>query len=232
MRALRLVTLCLALTTSVARAGPVETFPPATTNSFGSLFQDQYCCTNLPELLRPLLKRQQGNGFEVSFKEEKRIQLLKRPLRSAGEMVFLPEKGLYRKLSEPFRQELIVNRDFILQRDDTGEITHLATDSQPFARAFVESFLALFAGSWPDLAGRFDAFFIATPQGWQLGLRPRLPAIAKIISAIVIEGRGDQLGRLWVIEANGDLTVDDYLQPKFLTSDEARDRLRLFQWSK
>ena len=206
--------------------------PAETTNHFASLFQEQFRCTALPELLRPLLKRQQGLGFEVVFKEEKRIQLLKRPLRSVGKLVFLPDKGLYRKLSEPFRQELIVNRDFILQRDDDGEITRMATDNQPAARAFIESFLALFSGSWPALAERFDVNFDATSEGWQLGLRPKQQVMVKIISAIVIEGQGEQLNRLWVIEANGDLTVDDYLQPRFLTPEQSRERLQLFQWPK
>jgi hypothetical protein len=232
MRAICLIVLCLNLLPFLAHSAPAENSPAETTNHFVSLFQEQFRCATLPELLRPLLKRQQGLGFEVAFKEEKRIQLLKRPLHSAGELVFLPDKGLYRKLTQPFRQELIVNRDFILHRDDDGEITRMATDKQPVARAFTESFLTLFSGSWPDLTNRFDANFTATSQGWQLGLRPKLPVMAKIISAIVIEGQGDQLHRLWVIEANGDLTVDDYLQPKFLTPDQARERLPLFQWPK
>ncbi len=232
MRAICLIVLCLNLLLFLAYSAPAENSTAETTNHFASLFQEQFRCATMPELLRPLLKRQQGLGFEVAFKEEKRIQLLKRPLRSAGELVFLPDKGLYRKLTQPFRQELIVNRDFILERDDDGEITHMATDKQPVARAFIESFLTLFSGSWPDLTNRFDANFAATSQGWQLGLRPKLPVMAKIISAIVIEGQGDQLDRLWVIEANGDLTVDDYLQPKFFTPDQARERLPLFQWTK
>ena len=232
MRSIYLMALCLNLLPGLADSAPAENSTAEITNQFASLFQEQFRCASLPELLQPLLKRQQGLGFEVAFKEEKRIQLLKRPLRSTGELVFLPDKGLYRKLTQPFQQELIVNRDFILQRDDDGKITRMATDKQPAARAFIENFLALFSGSWPALTERFEVNFAATSKGWQLGLRPKHPIMAKIISAIVIEGQGEQLDRLWVIEANGDLTVDDYLQPRFLTAEEARERLPLFQWLK
>jgi hypothetical protein len=171
-----------------------------------------------------------GTGFEVTFVEEKRIQLLQRPLRSAGEIVCLPGKGLYRRLTKPLQQELLISRDFIAERDHAGKVSRMPIDKQPAVRGFVEAFLAIFSGSWTHLVEPFEIHFQAGAKGWQLGLRPSQAPMSKIISMIVMEGDQEILSRLYVIESNGDWTKDDFADLRFLSPDPANERRRLFEW--
>jgi len=129
----------------VAAAQPtMESMPCA---DWTTRFQQRLTPTTAPETLVHLLASHKGLGFATPFAEEKRITVLRQPLMSTGQLIFLPTQGLYRQVQKPFTQELLITSEAIRQRSPYGGTKVLDLDKLPVARAFVGAFLALFAGS-------------------------------------------------------------------------------------
>jgi hypothetical protein len=173
----------------------------------------------------------QGQGFTSRFAETKHIGLLRHPLRSTGQLVFIPGQGLYRQLNSPFQHELLMTDSTIYQRHASGVIETLTLAKLPVAKAFIEAFLTVFSGSWNTLHLHFHVYFATRDSGWQLGLKPTHPMIAKLISCLVLDGEQERLVALHVQETNGDITSDRFLDGRILPESQwaaYRDR---FDWS-
>ena len=195
-----------------------------------SLSQDQITPTSMPEELKRILRHHQGNGLFAKFTEEKKISLLQQPLRSSGELIFLPHKGLYRKLITPFQQEWLMTMSAVQQRDREGKIETIALVHLPLAKALVEGFLTVFSGSWEAIHAQFHVYFASDMQQWKLGLTPKHTMLAKIISCMILEGQQEQVQSLTVHEADGDITRDRFIESQVLPPEQWGDYLWHFEW--
>ncbi len=219
------------LTASVAAAAqpPIVSTPCAEWNT---RFPQRLTQAMAPETLVHLLASHKGLGFATPFTEEKRITVLRQPLTSSGQLIFLPTQGLYRQLQKPFTQELLITAKAIRQRNASGGTTVLDLDKLPVAQAFVGAFLALFAGSWDALHTHFEVYFMQDKQQWQLGLKPINAAMAQLISCLVLEGEQERLVALWVQETNGDVTHDQFLDPRLVPETHWVDYQAQFDWTR
>lgn len=186
---------------------------------------------SIPPGLYRLLRAHQKQGFTAAFVEEKRVTLLKRPLRSAGQLIFIPPYGLSRQLKTPFKQELIVTPTALHLRSEAGGHQILVLDQLPVAKAFVDAFLATFSGSWVTLKTHFEVFFMSNLEHWELGLKPIQPLMAKQIACLVLEGQNEQLMQLAIQETNGDSTVDRFYHSQLLPESTWLAYQPQFEWS-
>jgi len=168
--------------------------------------------------------------YLLNLKKKKKVLMLQRPLRSSGELIFLPEKGLYRRLKTPFVQELLITTTTVQQRDTHGRVETLALEKLPLAKALVEGFLAVFSGSWDSLASHFRVYFSSENSHWKLGLTPIHTVMTQMISCILLEGEKEHVVRLWVRKTNGDVTRDQFLEPHVLAPEQWGDYQRHFEW--
>jgi len=223
-----LVMLWLLLTPAITAAS--ATAPLASCADWDNRFQQSLTRATVPEVLRRILAVHQDQGFTSRFAETKHIGLLRRPLHSTGQLVFIPRQGLYRQLNSPFQQEMLITDRAIYQRYAGGATETIALAKLPAAKAFVEAFLAVFSGSWDTLHAHFHVYFSAQESGWQLGLKPAHPVMAKVISCLVLDGEQERLVALHVQETNGDITSDQFLDGRILPESQwaaYRDR---FHW--
>jgi hypothetical protein len=223
-----LVMLGLMLTLAMAAASAAA--PPAPCADWDNRFQQSLTRATVPEALRRILAVHQDHGFTSHFAEAKHIGLLRHPLRSTGQLVFIPRQGLYRQLNSPFQQEMLITDRAIYQRYASGATETMALAKLPAAKAFVEAFLAVFSGSWDTLHTHFHVYFSAHESGWQLGLKPAHPVMAKVISCLVLDGAQERLLALHVQESNGDVTSDRFSDARILPESQwaaYRDR---FHW--
>jgi hypothetical protein len=183
-------------------------------------FQQRLTPDTLPTLLTRILAAHQGHGFASTFTEEKYIPALRRPLRSSGQLVFIPRHGLYRRLQTPFVQELLMTSEALHQRQAHGATEVLPLDNLPMAKVFVEAFLALFSGSWETLQAHFQVYFRAQDNHWHLGLKPIHKAMAQVIACLILEGEQECLRHLWVQETHGDVTHDHFMAPRLLAAEQ------------
>lgn len=223
-----LVTSLTASVVAAARPSIVST-PCADWNT---RFQQRLTQATAPETLVHLLASHKGLGFATPFAEEKRITVLRQPLMSTGQLIFLPTRGLYRQLQKPFVQELLITPDAIHQRNADNGATVVALDKLPAAQVFVGAFLALFAGSWDALHTHFEVYFTQDHQQWQLGLKPINAVMARLISCLVLEGEQERLVALWVQETNGDVTYDRFLDPRLVPETQWADYQAQFDWAR
>ena len=146
----------------------------------------------------------------ADFAEEKKIKVLKRPLRSAGQIVFSGKLGLYRALKDPFVQELLVTPRGIAQRDETGKIEKLEIDKQPLAKGFIDAFLLVFSGDDKALGADFELYFDGDQSAWTMGFVPKKKPLAKFIASMVVSGKQGTFESLLVNEVNGDKTTTKF----------------------
>jgi hypothetical protein len=217
---------------SVPQAGAAS--PPSATlcaEHWPELFHQPLSTPALPQVLEQVWTSHRGQGLFAHFAEEKHVTLLKRPLRASGDLVFLPHRGLYRKLHTPFEQEMVITPEAIFQRSPHGPTETLVLDAIPAAQAFVEAFLSIFSGSWEALRTHFQVFVSTQQQRWHLGLQPREGVMHTIIACIVLAGNPTQVTAFWVQETNGDLTSDQLSAAHLLAPDQWAAYQAYFDWA-
>lgn len=148
--------------------------------------------------------------YRARFTEEKRIKVLRRPLRSEGRLVFATGRGLWRQLTRPFAQEIVVTRAGISQRFADGRTEVVDLTKQPVAQAFVDAMLLIASGDLEGLRTHFELFFTGTEEAWTLGFRPRGEPLSRVIATMVLTGTQAKLSTLTVTEQSGDTTLTRY----------------------
>ena len=194
------------------------------------LSQQQITQSAIPKELGRVLAYHKGNGLFAKFEEEKKVLLLQRPLKSSGELAFLPHRGMYRKLKTPFEQELLITMTAVHERYHSGKVESMALRNVPLAMVLVEGFFTVFSGSWESLTPHFQIYFASENQLWRLGLKPVHTVMQQMISCIILEGEQERLVTLFIRETNGDVTRDQFLDPQILTPDQWGDYQRYFDW--
>ena len=198
-------------------------------------FQQRLTESTAPDTLVRILAAHKGLGFAAHFAEEKQIGVLRRPLISSGQLIFISERGLYRHLQQPFSQELLMTSKAIQQRNARGQTETINLEALPVAQAFVNAFLSLFSGSWATLHSHFHVYFSQPDQHkqhWQLGLKPTNQAMTRLISCLIVAGQDTRFNDLWVQEANGDITYNHFLDVQLLAQPEWTDYYSQFDWAK
>jgi hypothetical protein len=170
--------------------------------------------------------------IRADFDEEKKIKVLKRPLTSSGNLIFCGKLGLYRALTKPFAQELLVTPDGIAQRDPSGKTEKVDVEKQPIAKGFIDAFLLVFSGDDKALAAEFDLYFDGDENAWTMGFVPKKKPLSRFIESLVVSGKKNVLETLVVTEVNGDRTTTRFtnvVTGRELTPDEQK---RYFGWQK
>jgi hypothetical protein len=225
-----LIILGLLTTAVVAAEQPLGATLPCA--DWDQRFQQRLTQATAPDALVRILAAHKGLGFSTAFTEEKRMTVLRKPLTSSGHLLFIPTRGLYRHLQQPFVQEMLITPEAIHQRQANDRTTALPLDTLPGAKAFVEAFLALFSGSWDALLTHFEVYFAQDTSQWHLGLKPTNAAMAQMIACLVLEGKETQLGALWMQERNGDVTYDRFLDAQMVPETQWAGYQSQFDWAR
>jgi hypothetical protein len=143
-------------------------------------------------------------GMSASFREEKHIALLAKPLVSEGTVHYAPPGRLVRHTHAPSTSTVLLSQGTLRFGDGTTQET-VDLAANPPLRAFVESFLHLLSG---DRAALERAFAIELRPGagaaWEMTLRPKSAPLDKVIRRMTFAGDGVGLTRMRILEASGD----------------------------
>ena len=169
-------------------------------------------------------------GLRGRFEQRKYLPELPKPLLSTGEFLFARDIGVWWHTRTPFDSVFILTREGARSRDEGGAETRISADDQPGVAVAARIFFALFALDFEALSKDFDTYGIPTGSGktagWQVGLRPKLAAMAAVFRESVIDGT-QNANRIELRDAHGDRT--EILLPEVtLLSDglSAADRQR------
>ncbi len=152
-----------------------------------------------PQLLRP------GEELRGRFTQERRLQGFARPLRSAGDFLLLPGRGLIWRGQTPFASTLVITPGGILQLLDGREAMRLPAARAPGLGRFYEVLAGAMSGDPSQLGQVFNVDWQADAAQWRLLLTPLRgddPALAGI-TAIQVSG-ARLVEAVEVRKANGD----------------------------
>jgi hypothetical protein len=158
---------------------------------------------DLDQVMHLLAARQHG---EVSFVEQHFLSLLKRPVESSGELIYVAPSRLEKHTLEPRPETLVLVDDVLtVQRGRHGHVLDLKT--YPQIQPFIESIRATLAGDRQALERLFRLDFSGNLSRWTLLLVPLDARVAKSVSQVQIDGARDNLLRVEIKQADGDRSV-------------------------
>lgn len=158
-----------------------------------------------PFLLRTVFRRlaTQNTAFRP-FIEARTSAIAKRPVTARGTLRFSRVSGLSMAYDDP-RRVLIIDDRGLIERNAEGRERGIATADHPEVGALTDVYLNLLRGNSARLLSASDAYFAGDKRGWQLGLVPKDPDLAKRAGRAVIYGRSREVERIETVAGNGDV---------------------------
>lgn len=199
-------TLCLLLLTfNEVRAGDLWQTSPVTAG-------------NSPLLAAVGKRLGAETAVEQRFVQEKRLRILKRPLRTEGLMLYRAGRGVCWHTERPVISTLVLGEDELRQVSDERELI-LKAEQQPALFSFSRLFFSALSGQVNDLTDQFELRAAGTEERWQLGLSPRAEALRRFIGRMELRG-GERVERVLMTDRDGDLTEISFT-PLEKEADEA-----------
>lgn len=136
-----------------------------------------------PEQLSP------GQVLRGQFVQERKMEGFSAPLKTMGDFVLAPGRGLIWEAKEPFAMTTVMTADGISQRNGSVELLNLPSSKAPFLAQLYNILGGALAGDTRTLEQHFDVVHSKNAKGWQLALTPRHGASADLaIQQIQIDG--------------------------------------------
>jgi hypothetical protein len=158
------------------------------------------------ELDALLARMASTRGVSAQFRELREVALLVEPLESRGALYFVPPDRMARFTIEPAPAALLVEGESLRFRAGAGE-PEMDLSSSPIARAFVDNFMAVFAGDRARLEGLYRAELRGALEGWELALTPRSPTLARFLEVVLLRGDASGMREMEIRDADGDRTL-------------------------
>jgi hypothetical protein len=141
---------------------------------------------------------------QAGFVEERRFAALDAPLESRGTLAYRP--GHLEKVTQwpvPERLEIDGDRVIVTAGNEAPRVIPLSM--APELGLLIDAIRAPLSGDVGALRRAFHCVVTGTVAGWVLTLVPRDGA--GVLRSVRIEGRGDAIGRIAVVQGNGDSQV-------------------------
>lgn len=165
-------------------------------------------------------------GLHARFVEEKRLAMLAVPIRSEGEIWFAPPGRLLRRVTSPTPSEARITGGRLVLESPTGR-EEIDLGQNAVVEGFVDTFRNVLAGDRAALERTYRATLSTDGDRWTLRLAPRSDALRRFLDELVMEGEGQAMRSMRMVEANGDVTVTTFtdVDPRRRLSDAEVARL-------
>ena len=158
---------------------------------------------HLPQLMASL---QQVHAATASFVERKYMRILREPLQSSGQLVYVRPDKLQKETVLPKPERLIVEGDRLTIEQQGDQVRRLSLRDSPQIWALVESIRATLAGDLPTLSRFYDVSLQGDPEDWTLQLVPKDSKTRELVTAIRISGGKSAIRHVETLEGDGDRT--------------------------
>ena len=171
------------------------------------VFQQPATTEQIRQLIAPAAKElKQSPVVRGNFVQRKYLKDVPKPLKSSGDFIIAREQGIYWHTRLPFDSEFILTPDSMVQLDGGTTAVRLSAAQQPGMRVVGDVFFSIFNLDPTALASNFKLFGLARQRGaWVLGLSPKNPALASVLSAAVINGNS-RVNKVELWDVHGDRT--------------------------
>jgi len=175
-----------------------------------------------------LTRFSQIQGLRARYVEEKRIALLKMPLRSEGTIAFAAPGALVRRAEKPEPATLLLEGEVLWVSDASGK-RRIDLGENAVVKHFVLTFVNVLRGDQAALARAYTLKFAVTAAGWTLELTPKAPELRRFVARAVLEGHGAIVDRMTLTEENGDVTLMQFSAVDSNVRFDAGERARTFK---
>jgi len=160
-----------------------------------------------PETARLVASLRREPPSRTAYSEVRFLQMLKRPLVLHGELGYAGPGSLSKRVDAPYRETtMIAGSDVRVQREGKGERS-FSLDRAPELGALLSGFSALLGGDSAALNRDFSVEAVQRNEDWRLTLKPRSPALAKQLLAMIVDGRGGEPRCFTLRETDGDASA-------------------------
>lgn len=143
-------------------------------------------------------------AVDQRFVQEKRLRILKRPLRTEGLMLYRAGRGVCWHTERPVASTLVLGEDELRQLNDDKELV-LKAEQQPALFGFSRLFFAALAGQVEGLGDQFELRVAGSEDHWTLGLLPRAEALSRFIGRMELRG-SSRVEQVLMTDREGDIT--------------------------
>ena len=168
-------------------------------------------------------------ALKADFSQSKKIKVLKRPLKSSGELIFDRSIGVYWKLKAPFESTVVIDNSKLTSIDDEGKKITIQAKEKPMLYGFTKIFLSIFSGNTDELKKHFEIYYGKQSDKWEIGLLPKSSELKKVLTKILLSGQKTTVSAIKLWESNGDLTDIHFsnikISEKLTSADEKKFEL-------
>lgn len=183
---------------------------------------------NAPALATVLAELAKIEALSARFREEKQMALLAQPLVSEGALHYEKPRRLAHQVERPRKQAMVLDGD-VLSFGDAQKSESVGLSTQPALRMLVETFVSVLGGDRAALERVADVQLEAAESGYRIVVKPRDPALRKLVQSMSFEGRGALLSRMELVDATGDRTITTFREVNVRAPFSAAERKRLFR---
>ncbi|MBR9728321.1 outer membrane lipoprotein carrier protein LolA [Shewanella intestini] len=141
-----------------------------------------------------------GHG---SYQQQKKMSVLTLPLASQGVYYVEPGNTIVWQQQQPFAQTTLI-KDGALSQFINGELQ--PNTKAAGGQAASQMIMALFSGQWQSLSQDFSVNLTGNAAQWQIKLTPKSGPMAKVFSAINLQGQQQVINHISLTEHSGDNT--------------------------
>ena len=160
-----------------------------------------------------MLVLSESQGVKANFSEERKLSILKTPVRSEGTLYFDPPNRLARHTRLPGRSSMVVDGDLLIMSDEVSS-QEIDLGSSKVARSLVNNFIFLLSGDLKSLQEIYKIDFemnrnlnLTGEPGWIIELEPRQNTTRALVERIRIEGQLGEISSMETFETNGDRSL-------------------------
>jgi hypothetical protein len=140
----------------------------------------------------------------ATFREEKMLAALDRPLHSEGRLHFRRPGHLEKTTTAPIAEALVVDGETltITMPDQPPQI--IALDDHPDLQALVDAVRAPLAGDLTMLRRHYGVWAEGGMAAWRISLRPTDPNVLRLLQTVEVDGSDTTVRSVRIVQANGD----------------------------
>ena len=155
---------------------------------------------------------------DTAYAEVRFLHILRRPMVLRGELHYGGPGQLGKRVDTPYRETTTISgADVRVQREGKDERT-FSLERAPELGALLSGFSSLLSGDAGALNRDFTIEVAQQNDDWRLRLTPRSSALAKQLTAMIVDGRGAEPRCFTLHEGDGDastMLLGDLAQTKF-----------------
>ena len=179
----------------------------------GGMLLSAACAASTDDGLAALMHRLAARqGGHAGFVEHQYLSLLKTPVESTGELVFVPPDHLEKRTLLPKPESVIIDKGTLtFERGSRHRSVSLL--AYPQLGAFIESIRATLAGDRAALEAMYAVELAVNETGWTLTLRPKDVRLASLVRNIRIVGHDDLIDTVEILRVDGDRSLMTVIAP-------------------